>query len=254
MKKLILIVSVIAITNQTKAQPSILLTNNGTAATLAPNAVIYETTQASSNTKVTIDVKNTSGSSKSYVAKRYDVLLHSTNTATAVAYFCIAGSCYGPPTMVSPSPLVLNSMQSASELQGPYQMLVGDLDEADIVGESIVKYTFQNTSNANDSVQVSVHYNATPSGIKKNPAAQNKLDILPNPATNNFSLQFISDVNVNSEIVVQNAVGQVVLSKNYQVNAGKNNVWFDVSGLSKGIYFVNLNTGNATSTKKLVIN
>ncbi|MBL7921173.1 MAG: T9SS type A sorting domain-containing protein [Bacteroidia bacterium] len=254
MKKLILLLSVVFVTNQTKAQSSILLTNNGTATTLAPNSVIYETTQASSNTKVTIDVKNTSGSTKSYIAKRYDVLLHATNTSTAVAYFCIAGSCYGPPTIVSPDPLVLNSMQSASELQGPYQMLVGDLDEAETVGESHVKYTFQNTNDANDSVQISVKYNATPAGIKKNSVAANILNIIPNPAANNFNLQFTSDVSVSSEIVIQNAVGQVVLSKNYQVNVGKNDVWLDISNLSKGIYFLNLNTGNSTSTKKLVIN
>ena len=126
LKSLSAALSLFVISNHAISQTSILLKNDGTASTLAANEIIYMDVPVETNAKVTIDIKNTSNSTKSYVAKRYDVLLNADATSTAQAYFCIAGTCYGPPTMVSPTPLTLNSQQSASDLQGPYQMLVAD--------------------------------------------------------------------------------------------------------------------------------
>ncbi len=254
MKKIILPFIALLVSNHILSQNSILLTNNGTAATLAPNEVIYMTTQASSNTKVTIDVKNVGTTTQSYIAKRYDVLLNTVNTSTAVAYFCIAGSCYGPPTIVSPTPLTLNSMQSASQLQGQYQMLVADLDEADAVGESHVKYTFQNTNNASDSVQVSIKYNAVPAGIKNTQLTENNLIISPNPTTDALNIFLDSDQNITSDIMIYNSLGEIVFSQKQQFNHDNNNIKIDVKTLSSGVYFVSLDTANSIITKKLVIN
>ena len=253
-KKIILPFITLFVSNQILSQNTILLTNNGTAATLAPNEVIYMTTQASSNTKVTIDVKNVGNSTQSYIAKRYDVLLNTVNTSTAVAYFCIAGSCYGPPTIVSPTPLTLNSMQSASELQGQYQMLVADLDEADAIGESHVKYTFQNTNNANDSVQISIKYNAVPAGIKNTKITESNLVISPNPTIDDLNIFLNSDQNIQTDLTIYNSLGQIVFSKKEQLNLEKNNIRIDVATLSKGVYFVTLQTVNSSVTKRFVKN
>lgn len=254
MKNFILPFIALFVSNQIFSQSSILLSNNGTATTLAPNESIYVTTQAVSNTKVTIDIKNVGSTTQSYIAKRYDVLLNTAGTSTAEAYFCIAGSCYGPPTIISPTPLTLNSMQSASELQGQYQMLVADLDEATAVGQSIVKYTFQNTNNANDSVQISIKYNATPAGIKKTQLAENKFSISPNPTTDNLNILFNSDLNTSSEIILYNSLGEIVLIEKHELNSGKNNIKININNLSKGVYVASLQTTNSTITKKFVIN
>src|SRR4051812_33031630 len=83
------------------SQTSITLANASASTPLSANDIIYVTTAASSNTQVIIDVKNTSNSTKSYNAKRYDMLLNATSNATASAYFCFGGTCYGDQTFVS---------------------------------------------------------------------------------------------------------------------------------------------------------
>jgi hypothetical protein len=110
------------------AQTSIQLKNKNGNGLIKPNTILVVATQALDNTKITIDVQNVSGSTKAYNAKRYDVLLNSTSTETASAYFCFAGTCYGWQVSESPTSLTLTSGQSASEVPGDYQMLVGDLD------------------------------------------------------------------------------------------------------------------------------
>lgn len=236
------------------AQTSILLSNYGTATTLAPNEIILISTQAASNTKVTIDIKNISASTKSYIAKRYDVLLNSDATSTAQAYFCIAGSCYGPPTLISPTPLTLTSMQSASELQGSYQMLVADLDEVSTVGLSLVKYTFQNVNDPNDSLQVSIKYNApVVTGIKTQSPNLESFEMSPNPTTEILNLNFTSTLNFTSKVSVYNNLGMAIVVREISIEEGINNISLNLSELSSGVYFLNFDDGSFTKTKRFIV-
>jgi hypothetical protein len=142
------------------SQKSIQVKNMNSGQTLAPNAiVIAKVTEPFENVKVTFDIKNISSSTKTYYARRYDVFLNITAADTAKAYFCFAGSCYDPSVQESPDLLTLTPGESASEFDGNFFMLVSDLDEADVVGKNIVKYSFINLADKSDSVQISVHYN-----------------------------------------------------------------------------------------------
>src|SRR5688572_30842973 len=89
------------------AQSSIQLTSKSNSLVLAPNATVYATTIPEDIVKVTIDIKNTSTSTKSYRAIRYDKVLHATPNATASAFFCIAGTCYPADTDTSQGLLTL---------------------------------------------------------------------------------------------------------------------------------------------------
>lgn len=241
-----------------KSQTSILLSNNGTSSTLAANEVIFVTIQPETNEKVTIDIKNTGPTTQSYNAKRYDVLLNADATSTAQAYFCIAGSCYGPPTMVSPTPLTLNSMQSASQLQGPYQMLVADLDEASTKGFSHVKYTFQNVNNPNDSVQISIKYNApqVATSIAKLEFREHNLRLSPVPASGNLNVAFeIGKTSVDQgRILVFNSEGKIVYEENFYTSPGSNYHNVDVREFPSGIYYFSLQLASGSINRKIVIN
>lgn len=230
------------------AQNSIQLRNVATNATLAPNAIINLSTTASSNTQLTFDIKNTSSSSKSYNAKRYDVTLNS----GADAYFCFAGTCYGSGTTVSPTALNLAAGQSASQLSGNFNMLVADLDEGAMVGVSIVKYTFVNTQLASDSIQVTLRYNS-PTTITKNNSIQNSLSLFPNPCSNHTILKFDSESNVNTIVKLFNSVGSLVFEKTYETQIGNNTYNLNFNGLATGVYFVAIENVNNKTTKKLVI-
>ena len=233
------------------SQSSILLTNNSTSATLAPNAVITVTTTPSSNTQVVFDIKNTSASQKSYNAKRYDVVLNS----GATAYFCFAGSCYGDQTFVSPTPIVLNANQSASQIQGQYNMLMADLDEGTLVGYSLVKYTFVNAANSNDSIQVSIKYNAV-LGLTDliNRTSINSFDLFPNPATTATSIKVNSKGAVEAKLSVYNALGAMISEKPVSIIDGKNKLDLLLTDFNSGVYFIQLKTNTNIITKRLIVN
>jgi hypothetical protein len=75
MKKILLSVFT-AIAAYGFSQSTILITNVSASQSLAPNATVNVATNASSNSQVTFDIKNTSGSQQSYNAIRYDVTLN----------------------------------------------------------------------------------------------------------------------------------------------------------------------------------
>lgn len=228
-------------------QTSILLTNNGTAATIAPNAIIDLSTSPSANTNITIDIKNNSLVTQSYNVKRYDVVLNS----GADAFFCFAGTCYGPPTF-SAGPMTLNASQSASQLPGQFNMLVADLDEAPAVGFSLIKYTFFNASNSSDSVQISLRYNS-PTAVNENAVALSSVDVFPNPASETATLKIASSKGGNATLTVYNALGAIVNNKQVLLTPGKNKIELNVESLPSGVYFANVKTGNTTITKKFIV-
>lgn len=231
------------------AQGSIQLSDaNNASVTIAPNSVIQLTTAASSNTKYSIDIKNISGSTKMYKAKRYDVVLN----AGADAYFCFAGTCYGPPTLVSPDALTLTPNQSASQVPGSFQILVSDLDEAATIGYSLIKYTFFDINNVSDSVQVSLRYNQTTGLADMNKNVQT-MNMYPNPCEGNSSL-FLNSVSAfNAKLRVFNSLGDVVSEQSVNISQGQNRIDLSLNHLSPGVYLVNLRSGQSGLTKRLVI-
>ena len=86
MKKLLLIPAIL-LSITISAQTTIQLKDIGTNQTLTPNAIVQRTTFASSTSKVSFDIKNTSNTAQTYNVKRYDVVLNKSNVDTAAAYF-----------------------------------------------------------------------------------------------------------------------------------------------------------------------
>ncbi|MDO9000880.1 MAG: T9SS type A sorting domain-containing protein [Bacteroidota bacterium] len=95
-----------------------------------------------------------------------------------------------------------------------------------------------------------------PSGVGVKENAQNSASnsvLYPNPASNNATLAIDLKDNSTVNITVLSTIGQLVKSSNSQGQIGENNINVDLTGLSTGIYLVNIKVGNATSTKKLVV-
>ncbi|MCC6369499.1 MAG: T9SS type A sorting domain-containing protein [Bacteroidia bacterium] len=78
-------------------------------------------------------------------------------------------------------------------------------------------------------------------------------EIYPNPATGSAKLAIGLKDNSKVEINVMNLVGDVVKSTSTQAEAGENTIDIDLSGLSRGIYLVNVKIGNANVSKKLIV-
>lgn len=77
--------------------------------------------------------------------------------------------------------------------------------------------------------------------------------IYPNPAKN--SAVVAVELKDNSEVAVSvyNTIGQLVKSTSAAGQIGENNITVDLSGLSTGVYIVNVKVGNTTATKKLIV-
>ncbi|MBL4708240.1 MAG: Omp28-related outer membrane protein, partial [Flavobacteriales bacterium] len=80
------------------------------------------------------------------------------------------------------------------------------------------------------------------------------LSIYPNPTNSLTNLEINLEKSVPMSVVVFDLAGKKLLSKNYGVMAaGNQRVQFDVSNLSSGIYYVNLQIGNEVITRKISV-
>ncbi len=234
------------------SQSSILvtnITNTNSPVPMVANQIIANTTTFNATSTNDIDVKNTSGSTKVYSLRRYDVV----KNAGADPRFCFASQCYGTGQMVSLQSLTLTGGQSASEVQGSFQIITADLDEFTAVGYSYIKYTLTNVANTSDSLQFSIKYNA-PSGVNElNANALSAFELFPNPASDATVLKVSSLKAMDAKVIVYNALGAVVSEKAIVIAEGKNKIDLNINDLSSGVYFAQIKMANSSVTKKLVV-
>lgn len=235
------------------AQSSIKVLLHSTGVEVTPNSIVQATVAAEDEVKIEFEIQNISSSTKIYKVKRYDVQLNATETLTAQAYFCFAGRCFGPDVIVAEDSQTLTPNQKSSQIPGDYQMLSADLTEANVVGKSLVKYTFYNLNATSDSVQFSISYNNTPVGIKSTAKQISAVSIVPNPASDNAVLHVQSGVTMNGKVLVYNSLGAVVLEKNVSLAEGNNAIALPTAALPAGVYFCNLSAELGTITKRIII-
>ncbi len=158
-------------------------------------------------------------------------------------YFCWE-SCYSPWADTSLGNVILNPGATFNTMYMDYKPL-GQ------TGESVIRYVIQNLSDNNDTVSVTVHFNATPTSVKENKAVSKLTSLMPNPATSNVTIYH--SVNQNQALVeVRNLLGQV--KKSVPVSIGTKSTDIDVSDLAGGIYFVTLKSNDKIlDTKRLVV-
>ncbi len=75
--------------------------------------------------------------------------------------------------------------------------------------------------------------------------------IYPNPAKNAINLNFSNNINETTIVKVFNLLGELIVED--VLNIQNNSAQVDVSKLSKGVYFVELNQGQNRMTQKLII-
>ncbi len=78
-------------------------------------------------------------------------------------------------------------------------------------------------------------------------------DLRPNPAANLVAVNVVTQDAQASKITVTDMLGRVVLSQDWQLNAGLNGSQLDISTLSAGSYSVEVRSGSYHFSKKLVI-
>lgn len=92
-----------------------------------------------------------------------------------------------------------------------------------------------------------------PDGVSEINSLEASMHIYPNPARSMAIVGFVSGTSSSMEVSVKNALGQTVRTLTTQSVIGENAIAIDLSGLSSGIYLVNVKTGGAMVTKKLLV-
>ncbi|PIV63126.1 MAG: hypothetical protein COS14_00905, partial [Bacteroidetes bacterium CG02_land_8_20_14_3_00_31_25] len=74
-----------------------------------------------------------------------------------------------------------------------------------------------------------------------------------NPSNGHFNIKYSSSSNDNFTISIINVTGEIVLSKEYSVNASSMVIPVDIAKLAKGIYQIKLNNGEEVLKARILI-
>ncbi len=80
-----------------------------------------------------------------------------------------------------------------------------------------------------------------------------ELKLFPNPSNGNFNMSFESKSRKNFNISITDTKGAIIYNKALSNFKGKFNEDFDLSGQEPGLYFFNINSGEAKETKKIIL-
>jgi hypothetical protein len=80
-----------------------------------------------------------------------------------------------------------------------------------------------------------------------------KFNVTPMPANDNLNITFSASENNTYNYTISNMVGATVYTNSVNAVAGENKLAVDVSNLTNGVYFLNINRGDASLTKKIII-
>ena len=166
-------------------------------------------------------------------------------------YFCW-GSCYAPnpDSIFAPNGSVILEPGETTE----DYVFSGHYNPQEVLGTSLVEYTFFNQSDENEKLIVVAKYVVSPDAIDENILNNMSVsDIYPNPAENLVNIDYIIPAEVETASVkIVNILGSVV--KEQYINTGSNKMTLDVSGLNGGIYFYSVTiNGEIYSTKRMII-
>lgn len=186
-------------------------------------------------------IHNNGSTAVDIMAKKTElsVVAGSTNT------FCW-GICYPAATYVS-SEWVNIAAGGADSLN-----FSGDYFNYGNLGSTIIRYTFFNRSNANDSVSVIVNYTATPAAIAEKPFAVDFSNAFPNPASNFVNFTYNLQGTSSAEFVITDLLG----SEHYraELQNESNKLIVDVTSFNAGVYFYSLRVdGKMQFTRKLIV-
>jgi hypothetical protein len=77
--------------------------------------------------------------------------------------------------------------------------------------------------------------------------------IYPNPSNGSAVINAMSQVSGEGSVTVVNVLGQPVYTRKVQLKAGSNNIQVELGTQSQGIYYVTLQSGKTSVTKKLTV-
>lgn len=186
-----------------------------------------------------VRVANLTGSDMGVKVKKYEHELYAGSTNVFCWYQCYLPSTYAPDDTV----LIV--------AHDTVDRFTGHLMPGGISGTILMKYTWYNENDANDSVSTYIRFIASGVGINESPNAAISR-AYPNPASDQVTFSYSVPTNQESFIVIQDLIGSVKMQ--IPLDANQNEVMVDLRSFSSGIYIYSLLVeGRTITTRKLNI-
>ncbi len=94
---------------------------------------------------------------------------------------------------------------------------------------------------------------SNPTSVKANAGNEVSFEVYPNPTKGEANLNINATVAGKANVVVVNTLGQVVFSKQVDLNVGANTIQLDATQFANGLYNVMVESKNGSMVKKLTV-
>lgn len=106
------------------------------------------------------------------------------------------------------------------------------------------------TSSSANNLSASV---SCPTGIADVEAGVSSFNIVPNPVVNQAAVNFVAETNAVYSLRVTDITGKEVIVKQIDAVTGQNTATIERNSLPAGVYFLSLNKGGSTATRRFTI-
>jgi hypothetical protein len=245
MKKLILFIALVSMSFYAVGQSFSLSHENGDP--IAANSTLAVLGDPIPGVPVAIHIKVTNNAADTLDVLVKKVITEGDTIPGTMNYFCW-GACFSPEVYVSPIVITLAAGETTSEFIGDYDVHEGE------PGKSWVSYVWFDKGNPDDSVMVTVEYNASYAGIGDDLMSNAMIsNAYPNPANSHVSFDYELPARVTEgHIIVTNILGVTVEDMALQSKSGKFTI--ATADYPQGMYFYNfIADGKMVETKKFMV-
>lgn len=161
-------------------------------------------------------------------------------------YFCGLGSCFSPGTVVTPNPFPI----PAGQLIGNEGVFSAHYSAMGVEEIAIVRYTFFNIDNLNDTISVTFTFDGLTTAIA-DINSDLAVDVYPNPAQDIVNID-VNKLNLKQGTVeIYNALGKLSYSQKFN---GETSVKLNLESLPRGVYLYRIESqGTYSMTSKLIL-
>lgn len=250
MKKILLLLSVLAICIFVTSAQSLSLTYDGEEIGNGGEIPVLEEPNPSTQVEIVAEIvvhnNGTEEISVKVACQELVILEHTMHQ------FCWALSCFPPGTTLSSNSLAIPAGGSSEGEEG----FSGHCYVSDgVQGVTRIMYTFFDENNVNDSIAVYVNYISGYLGLAEEIGDKIHLsEAYPNPAKGITSFDYELDHGLDEvSFVVSNLLGIVHFEQ--KLTDAKGTLRFDATTWNKGIYFCTVLVNNeAITTRKMILN
>jgi Zn-dependent metalloprotease len=118
------------------------------------------------------------------------------------------------------------------------------------VGTHTITYSYTDTAGCTGTATQQIYVDVC-AGITSQNMANSGMNVYPNPAEDNFTIEYNAAMSQTTLVTISNSLGQVVYSAQMNATAGANRWNINASDYAAGMYFVMITSGTEVKTARI---